>query len=161
MLTLHLIRHAKTNQQSATGKDVDRALLPKGIAQAQVLGEHIRVHRIDLGKIVCSSATRTRETYELLHAKIAIDYSVTYSPDAYLASAHELRQLLLNNTGTIQTLIGHNEGLSDLACYFLDEFIHLKTADFITITFPFDDWKMVIRGTGMLTGRFRPEVAVR
>ena len=37
-------------------------------------------------------------------------------------------------------LIGHNFGISDLANYFLDNQIELRTAEYICIEFPFDSW---------------------
>ena len=36
-MKLHLLRHAKTNQVSPTGKDFDRELLPRGYEQIQEL----------------------------------------------------------------------------------------------------------------------------
>jgi len=158
MLILHLIRHAKTRQQSSTGKDKDRELLEKGIAQANLLGHYIQSHHIELGKMLCSSAMRTRQTKSVICQHLAEQCRIDYRDELYLASREEMMLELELETEKTLTIIGHNEGISDLASYFSDELIQLRTAELISMTFPFDDWKMVSRGTGTIVLRYRPEV---
>lgn len=158
MLVLHLIRHAKTRQQSSTGKDKDRELLEKGIAQANLLGHYIQSHHIELGKMLCSSAMRTRQTKSVICQHLAEQCRIDYRDELYLASREEMMLELELETEKTITIIGHNEGISDLASYFSDELIQLRTAELISMTFPFDDWKMVSRGTGTIVLRYRPEV---
>jgi phosphohistidine phosphatase len=158
MLVLHLIRHAKTRQQSSTGKDKDRELLEKGIAQANLLGHYIQSHHIELGKMLCSSAMRTRQTKSVICQHLAEQCRIDYRDEFYLASREEMMLELELETEKTLTIIGHNEGISDLASYFSDELIHLRTSELISMTFPFDDWKMVSRGTGTIVLRYRPEV---
>ena len=158
MLVLHLIRHAKTRQQSSTGKDKDRELLEKGIAQANLLGHYIQSHHIALGKMLCSSAMCTRQTKSVICQHLAEQCRIDYRDELYLASREELMLELELETEKTLTIIGHNEGISDLASYFSDELIQLRTSELISMTFPFDDWKMVSRGTGTIVLRYRPEV---
>ncbi|HLP56836.1 MAG TPA: histidine phosphatase family protein [Fluviicola sp.] len=158
MLTLHIIRHAKTNQQSATGKDKDRELLEKGIAQSNLLGHYLQSHHIELGTILCSSATRTRQTKSIICQHLAEQCCVEYRDNLYMASQSGLLEELASEKAPVITIIGHNDGLSDLASYCADEYIGLKTCEFITMTFPFDDWSHIIRGTGTILLRYRPDV---
>lgn len=158
MLTLHIIRHAKTHQQAATGKDKDRELLEKGIAQSNLLGNYLQSHHIELGKMLCSSATRTKQTKSIICQHLAEQCCVDYRDSLYLASHTGLLAELASETDPIITIIGHNDGLSDLASHCADEYIGLKTCEFITITFPFDDWSHIIKGTGTILLRYRPEV---
>ena len=45
-MKLHLLRHCKTETMTPTGKDFDRKLLPKGVAQSKLLAEFFnKVHR--------------------------------------------------------------------------------------------------------------------
>lgn len=158
MLTLHLIRHAKTRQRSETGKDKDRELLEKGIAQANLLGHYVQSHHIELGKILCSSAMRTRQTKSVICQHLAERCRVEYLDSLYLAS----KELLLSDLGQepekTVTIIGHNDGISTLATFLADEFIDMQTAEFITFTFPFENWEMLSRGTGTILLRYRPTV---
>lgn len=160
MLTLHLIRHAKTHQHSGSGKDKDRALMEKGIAQANLLGNYLQTHHIELGKMLCSSSTRTRQTKSIVCQHLAERCRVEYVDNLYLASKEEMLAELANETQKEQTLtlIGHNEGISELVSYCAEEYIHMRTAEFISLTFPFNSWTDIIQGTGTILLRYRPEV---
>lgn len=160
MLTLHIIRHAKTNQISSSGEDFDRQLLEKGIAQANVLGNYIRTHHIALGKIVCSSARRTKQTHSIISQQLPNQKDTVFSDDLYL-STHQTALSLLSEFGKNEktiTLIGHNEGISQLASMLSGEFVHLRTAEMISMTFPFDDWDHLVSDTGIIIFQYRPEV---
>lgn len=160
MLTLHLIRHAKTDQKSPTGKDFDRELLPKGIAQANLLGNYLNSHHINLGKILCSTASRTKQTRSILQEHQVIQSETHFIEDLYLASSMEIMTIVEqhNSTEEVITVIGHNEGVSELASYLTDEYILLRTCELITIQFSIDDWNELTRGIGMITLQYRPEV---
>jgi phosphohistidine phosphatase len=158
MLTLHLIRHAKTQQQSPTGKDKDRELLEKGIAQSNLLGHYIQSHHIELGKMLCSSSVRTRQTKSIVCQHLAEKCRVEYRDELYHASRETLLAELSGETERTITLIGHNEGISELAGYLSEEYIGMRTAEFITFTFPLDSWDMLSQGTGTIVLRYHPEV---
>ena len=81
-----------------------------------------------------------------------------YRDNLYMASQSGLLEELASEKAPVITIIGHNDGLSDLASYCADEYIGLKTCEFITMTFPFDDWSHIIRGTGTILLRYRPDV---
>ena len=55
-------------------------------------------------------------------------------------------------------IIGHNNGLSDFASYLTDDYIDLKTCDFVTIDFEIDTWQEASKGLGKVTNRFHPLV---
>lgn len=58
MLELHVLRHAKTEQFSPTGKDFDRSLMKKGLRQRDDLAVFFKkVNQVNV--VWCSSATRT------------------------------------------------------------------------------------------------------
>lgn len=160
MLTLHLIRHAKTNPISSSGNDFDRPLLDKGIAQSNVLGNYIRTHHLSLGKVLCSTAKRTRQTHSILTQQQASRKEAFFSDELYLCS-HQTALSLIGDFGTneqILSLIGHNEGISQLASVLSGEQVHLRTAEMISMTFPFDDWNYLVSGTGVIIFQYRPEV---
>lgn len=160
MLTLNLIRHAKTNQNSPSGKDIDRELLVKGIAQTNLLGTYLNTHHVNLGKILCSSATRTKQTHSILNQLLMNNENAEFLNDLYLAGSMELVSLIEQHgkNSNIITVIGHNEGISELASYLADEYILLRTCELITIQFSISDWSELSRGIGMVTLQYRPEV---
>ncbi|MDR0801317.1 histidine phosphatase family protein [Fluviicola sp.] len=160
MLTLNLIRHAKTNQVSPSGNDFDRTLLDKGVSQANILGNYLRTHHIFPGKIICSSATRTQQTCSIICQHLVEQCSYTFSKKLYLSSHKQILEVIESHgkgEATV-TIIGHNEGISELASYLSGEFIHLRTSEMISLTFPFESWDHLIRGTGVIIFQYRPEV---
>ena len=160
MLTLNLIRHAKTQQISPTGRDYDRELLDKGIAQANILGNYLQAHHINLGKIICSSAVRTQQTKSVIcqHLTERCNYELTKELyDAFHSGIIEVIQKFGKNEGVV-TIIGHNEGISQLASYLSGEPTHMRTSEMISIAIPFESWDYLSEGTGGVSFRYRPAV---
>ena len=154
-MKLHLLRHAKTNQISPTGKDFDRELLPRAFEQSAELKRYLQDHTIAPKHILCSSAVRTRQTLDQIKAFFA-DVPVTFLDELYLASAGELLKIIneLQSPEDI-LLIGHNEGISELASELSAGFILLKTCGLVSLEFPFESSAMVSKETGVLVGSFR------
>jgi phosphohistidine phosphatase len=154
-MKLHLLRHAKTNQISPTGKDFDRELLPRAYEQCAELKRYLHDHPIAPKHILCSSAVRTRQTLDQIKAFFA-DVPVTFLDELYLASAGELLKIIneLQSPEDI-LLIGHNEGISELASELSAGFILLKTCGLVSLEFPFESSAMVSKETGVLVGSFR------
>jgi phosphohistidine phosphatase len=154
-MKLHLLRHAKTNQISPTGKDFDRELLPRAYQQCVELKRYLQDHPIAPKHILCSSAVRTRQTLDQIKALFA-DVPVTFLNELYLASAGELLKIIneLQSPEDV-LLIGHNEGISELASELSATFILLKTCGLVSLEFPFESSAMVSKETGVLVGSFR------
>lgn len=121
MHTLHLLRHAKT----AVGEGLDdreRVLTKGGRDTARRIGETLpgAIGAVDL--VLCSSAVRTCETFELTAARFAPPPPVVFEEALYLASAAALlRRLrrLREDCGAV-LVIGHNPGLHELATALAD-----------------------------------------
>ena len=154
-MKLHLLRHAKTNQISPTGKDFDRELLPRAYEQLQEFREFYTQNPFQVGHILCSSAVRTRQTLDQIKELFA-DVPLTFLNELYLASAGELLKIInaLQSPEDI-LLIGHNEGISELASELSAGFILLKTCGLVSLEFPFESSAMVSKETGVLVGSFR------
>lgn len=154
-MIVHLLRHAKTEMQSSTGRDFDRKLAPKGHKQCAQLKEIIEGKHWDIPMIYCSSAQRTRETANLVFGE---SESFTFRDDLYLCEQSELLEFIRNlDTSTDIILIGHNFGLSNLASCFLEQDIYLKTGAMISIDFPFSKSSEISKESGSLlfAHRFR------
>lgn len=61
--TLLLLRHAKSDYPPGVA-DHDRPLAPRGIREAALAGDWLRAHAPAVDAVLCSTATRTRETLE-------------------------------------------------------------------------------------------------
>jgi len=160
MLTLNLIRHAKTQQISPTGKDYDRELLDKGISQANVLGNYLQAHHINLGKVICSSAVRTQQTRSVICQHLTERCNFELTKELYDAFHSEIIEVIQKHgkNESIVTIIGHNEGISQLAGYLSGEPIHMRTSEMISFAIPFESWDYLSEGTAGISFRYRPEV---
>jgi phosphohistidine phosphatase len=156
MLQLNLIRHAKTEPQSKSGRDFDRELLPKGRKQAELLAVFLQDNGIQLGNVFCSTASRTKETAAFITKTTACH--IDYFNELYLASHSELKQFIAQQNGQTITIIGHNEGISELASMLCGELYVLQTAGFIQLQIELEDWAQISQETALITTRFRPEV---
>ncbi len=155
-MVLHLIRHAKTNQVSQSGKDFDRPLLERGWKQCEELTDYLKKKDFGTSKIICSSAKRTRETLEGTKACFTSS-EIEFSEELYLCSISTfLKKIWSENHQKDLVIIGHNFGISDLANYFLDRQDEMRTAEYVCIEFPFDTWEEAFQATGSLKDHYRP-----
>lgn len=155
MKELHIIRHAKTERIQANQRDYDRALTERGLRQCQDLTQFLEGHWHDVAVIFVSAAKRTQMTYEALKP-VLIGQKLLVLPELYLASSQEIMQLLLEmaNDNESVALIGHNDGISDLVSYFLDDYQHVPTSGYLHFEFDVDDWQHITRGSGVLKKQF-------
>lgn len=157
-MKLHLLRHAKTQAVAPSGRDFDRELLPKGIAQADEMGRFLNEKLSRKITVYCSSSARTKQTATLVQAHFEFR-DIRFLDRLYHAELNTLLDFTWSVEGNDDILlIGHNEGISDLASYFTDKFISLKTCGYICIEFEGNSWKEASRGMGTETNSFRPEI---
>lgn len=153
-MKLHLIRHAKTLQPEINERDFDRHLMEKGKRQAKALSEYLSERSVSF-EVWCSEAVRTRETLAVLEEKSKFS-NVTYMNDLYLCSAQTfLEKLWRDNSVEDLIIVGHNFGISDLASYFLEQDIELRTGEYICIDFGNYSRNETSKGLGKLYDRFR------
>jgi phosphohistidine phosphatase len=110
---LYLLRHAKSSWDDSELADHDRPLAPRGIRAAAAIAGYLREHEIQPALVLCSTARRTRETYE----RLGLDGPVRYEPRIYGASAAELRELVRALPDELESvmLIGHNPAIEELS----------------------------------------------
>jgi phosphohistidine phosphatase len=117
--TLLLLRHAKSDYPGGPGAmvDHDRPLARRGVREAGLAGDWIRAHAPVVDAILCSTATRTRETL----ARTRID-APTEFVDGLYDSTPSTTLDVINGLETrfdfdVSTLlvIGHEPTTSELA----------------------------------------------
>lgn len=157
-MKIHLVRHAKTDPNSFSGRDFDRKLLSKGIAQANVLAYFFHEQKIDPGHTYCSEAVRTKETLDILSFTNDLG-KINILKELYLADREIYLKLIWEQKHNKDLLIiGHNDGISSLASYLIEDTCYLKTCGYVCIEFSARSWQEISRGTGKLTEEFRPLV---
>jgi phosphohistidine phosphatase len=116
--TLLLMRHAKSGYPDGV-PDHDRPLAPRGIREAGLAGEWLRAHVPTVDAVLCSTATRARQTLD----KTGIDAPVRYSERLYDATPGTMIEEInetADDTGTL-LVIGHEPTMSALALILADD----------------------------------------
>ena len=118
MLTLMLLRHAKAELGMATLADKDRSLAQRGRADAPRLGAFVESEGLRPDLVQCSTARRTRETWELAQAAMSKPVETQFEAGIYEASTARLLAIVRRTPASVKRLllIGHNPGFEDLAC---------------------------------------------
>lgn len=158
-MKLHFVRHGKAEKFSSSGKDFDRNLSEKGIRQSQELGDYLAANKINKDIYVwCSSAERTTQTLDHLQHNMVFT-NVRFERELYLCSKDQfLSKVWGIEHGEDLLIVGHNFGISDLAQYFIDEYVELKTGEYICIEFAATSWKETSFGNGITVDRYRASV---
>jgi len=112
MPTLVLLRHAKTEPQGAD--DHGRRLTPVGRADAEQVRRWLSDEGLVPDRVVVSTATRARETWEL--AAVG-DVTAEHDERLYEASPEELREVVAESGPDVRTvlLVAHNPAVERLA----------------------------------------------
>jgi phosphohistidine phosphatase len=117
MKTLYLLRHAKSSWQDAGLADRDRPLNDRGVVDARAMGAVIAARPRLPDLVLCSTATRTRQTIDLVLPALEPRPDIRYLDELYMASAQRLLKIVREIEESVECamLIGHNEGLHDFA----------------------------------------------
>ena len=158
-MKLYLVRHGKT--EAFADSDKLRNLLPRGIAQAKGIGALFLNQNELFDQIFCSNANRTKQTFDQINSQFNAVTEVNYSSDLYLCSSTELLRFLSENVKESSTkvlLIGHNDGISDLATFLTGQFVSLKTGSLITLDLQHTKINLADEGCAKIIDQFREGV---
>lgn len=118
MLTLSLLRHAKSSWDNPELCDHERPLAKRGIKAAPLLAKFMRQEKLRPNLVLCSDAMRTRATLTLLLSELGPPSpEVVYDDALYLASPRAIRRVIAE-AGADHAhvlVVGHNPGLYALA----------------------------------------------
>jgi len=115
--TLILLRHGKSGYPGGV-VDHDRPLAPRGRREGALAGAAIR-ERVDVDRVVCSTATRTRQTL----AATGIDAPVLFTDAIYEASPGEILDVLVDlaDEPDVVLVVGHSPGMPATALTLADD----------------------------------------
>jgi phosphohistidine phosphatase len=162
MLTLSLLRHAKSSWKNPTLPDRDRPLATRGETDAPLMGKAMAERGIDPDLVLCSSARRTRDTLALVLPELKIEPKVVYDDALYHATPAEMLEMLhaVQPGASRVMLVGHNPEIQSFALdlvgsgpkHFRDRLREkYPTAGLAVINFASGLWSSVAVNSGTLT----------
>lgn len=150
MKHLILLRHGEAG--FSDGVDFQRQLTSKGKENLNRLGEALSAGGMKVDYFLCSSATRTRETAEIIKKYIEVGQE-EYSREIYEGNLESLISLIENTPKEAQSclLIGHNPTISVLIAHLTHgDYVGLQPGMMAIIELQITEWYMVGLGTGIL-----------
>ena len=152
MLTLSLLRHAKSSWKDPTIPDHDRPLNTRGTTEAPVMGKAMAEHGLDPDLVLCSTARRTRDTLQLVLPELKTEPKIVYEDGLYHGTAQEMLDLLHEVAPSVNQvlLLGHNPELQSFALdligsgpKLLKDRLEVKypTAGLVVLRFQSGSWK--------------------
>ena len=110
--SLVLLRHAKSAYPDGVA-DHDRPLAERGVREAALAGDWLRANLPAIDAVLCSTATRARETL----ARSGIDAPVRYVERLYGATPGTLIEQVNGVSDDVNTLlvVGHEPTISEVA----------------------------------------------
>ncbi|MEV0257896.1 histidine phosphatase family protein [Streptomyces sp. NPDC050732] len=160
-----LFRHAKADWPQVS--DHERPLAERGRRDAPVAGRKLADSGIAFDQALCSTATRTRETWKLAVQELPQRPKTVYEERLYEASPGELIAVLNETPDDVQNLvlIGHNPGVQGLTDVLAGEAegdarVRLNrrgfpTAAFAVLTYS-GSWKALEPGVATLVDYWAP-----
>jgi phosphohistidine phosphatase len=118
MLTLSLLRHAKSSWADRELEDHDRPLAKRGTKAAGAMGAFIAKEGLRPDLILCSGSVRTRATLALVLPELGTPApQVEFDEGLYMATPAALLARVQEVTRDMRhvMLIGHNPGMHALA----------------------------------------------
>jgi len=159
-MQLVLLRHAKSSWTDPALADHARPLNARGRRAAALVGRHLHAMQWQPDLVLCSSATRTRQTLELLGIADAVDVEIEDS--LYGAEAGELVARIRRVPAVVKALllIGHNPGLEDVTSVLIGGDAALAgkfpTGAMADVRLPIRRWEEVAPGIGRLEAFVAP-----
>jgi len=113
---LILLRHAKSAWDHPDLEDHERPLNGRGERSGKAIGNWLARQGFLPDQVLCSTATRTRQTWDLVAAELPRPLApVSYHRTLYHASPAAMRAELDEATGNSVLMIGHNPGIAGFA----------------------------------------------
>jgi phosphohistidine phosphatase len=161
------LRHAKSDWNTPGQADFDRPLAPRGERAARLIGNFMRDQGLHPDQVLCSSAARTRQTWELVSAQLEAEPKVLYLRDLYHASPHAVLEAIRDHAGDAAAVcvVGHHPGI-DGAVLMLAGSGDRAALDRVSAKYPtgalavlesgIDDWAAVAPGVAELSRFITP-----
>ncbi len=147
MAELLILRHAKSSWAIPGLKDHDRPLNDRGRRDAPRMGELLASEGLLPDAVLCSTACRTMQTWELLSKAARCDVQPRYEEEIYLAGAGDLLEQLHKIPESCRRgmIIGHNPGMEILVAMLTGRQVTMPTAALVFVEIH-GSWKAISSG---------------
>jgi len=160
MRRLLLLRHSKTERPEPGERDRDRKLMPRGRADAPLIGAYMARHGLVPDLALVSPATRAEETWALIAKALPTAPKVVEEEGIYNAGRDKLIGIIRKaRDAHVLLVVGHNPGLHELAVTLIAsgdvearERVNekLPTSGLVVIDLAFDDWSRLHPNAGRI-----------
>jgi len=159
MKQLAIFRHAKSDWGNPGQTDFERPLNKRGRKAAKKVGRVLREQGFACDQIVCSPATRAKETVERFEKGYESLPALSFEPRLYMCSTGTLIEVINALPDEAQTvmIVGHNPGFHDIVLrmtksdgngYREKVGANYPTGAFALIHFPVECWADVDPSSG-------------
>jgi len=158
MKTLYLMRHAKSSWKDQTLPDFERPLNRRGIRAAETMGRFLKQQKMLPDLVLSSSATRARDTIEIVLKAAKLRTELRYDERIYLASPTRLLEVIsqIEKERKVVLVVGHNPGMEELVELFTGSLQRMPTAALANVSFKSSKWSDAKENTGTLQWLVRP-----
>jgi phosphohistidine phosphatase len=169
MRRLMLLRHAKSDWSKPGQRDHDRVLASRGREAAPRVGKYMATHGLVPELVICSTATRARETWNLVAPALRAAPPLVHDERIYENHPDVLLEVIRETAADIHVLllVGHNpsfQGLAErlVATGDIESRQQLRakfpTAGLAVIDFAVDAWDRVHPQSGRLDRMITPRL---
>ncbi|HMR48749.1 MAG TPA: histidine phosphatase family protein [Arachnia sp.] len=140
MITLTLVRHAKSDWSDGRLADHDRPLNPRGARNAPMMARRCADVGLEVQRILSSTALRARTTAAAFGTELGVP--VELDEGLYHASGRQLLAKAIGAAVPSVMIVAHDPGLSGLAYDLSDGRIpHMPTCAVAVFTWNLDFWR--------------------
>lgn len=160
MKNLLLMRHAKSSWKDDSLKDHERPLKKRGRKDAKRIAKVIKKNDLVPDLILSSSATRAKETVDIVVETLSYKKQILYSDELYMGEPQDYITALKSLDDDYKTvlMVGHNPGLEAYLQIIDGEIESVPTAGLGYLVLVIDDWKDLSLDTmGDLVGFWKPK----
>jgi len=163
MLTLILVRHAKTEQLAfgSTISDFERELKPRGYEDTKLIAQTFIEKGIKPNVLITSKAVRAEQTASLLTQELGVDHIVgeQFIYDGYTTSEFIEYLGQYPKEKRIIMVVGHNPEIAMMATNLSNsDYLHFPTAGSAAISFNKENWKDINAREGKLEWLISPKM---
>ncbi len=164
---LYLLRHAEAETAHPHREDHKRRLNERGVAQTTALAQYMCAQGVSAQHTLCSTATRARQTFDVLKENGVVSGETEHTGKLYHASANGTLRLIQHIPDQVKQLlvIGHNPGMYQLAAQLAEEgdsqlldevSLHYPPCTLSVFSLPIERWQEATLHRGILKAFLTP-----
>lgn len=160
MKTLLLMRHGKSSWKDSSLSDHERPLKKRGRRDSKRIAQELEKNDLYPHVILSSSATRAKETVEIIVDTLDYENRIIFSDELYMAEPEDFIDALSNLSDDDDTvlIVGHNPGMEAFLQMIAGEIESLPTAGLGHLVLALDSWQDLTLDTmGDLIGLWKPK----